>query len=473
MKEKKFDYYQVIIRKAENILLMPSLSEFWRFANACYVKQMIKTTDGETDSPCFAFSHKGAIYICPSSGFELLEDFVTAQENHFPDAESFYAARKNNCTTYAEYQLVLNTGIADTPLMEELKQKGYIDGYLQFEELRKKNPVLPQLSEITNVKELYDFASQKQFPGFPQFLKAWEAGFTDSIEYHLAIEKGLKTAEDYKQFTEGGFMRLEHFKKAKSLEIKTADEYKQYEDLEAVINGVDSFDQAVLLGIISKLESGEKTEFKKLHDFFLKTEEEYKRENGNGQRKLPKWYSKSLRTESDVRDFLTGSDEVKKFGTFDAAKNIFETIPIKRRKVVVDGSNVAYNSDITKSKTGAFGAEFKNILTLVKKLKEDYGFEDIQVMSDNNLIHRVKDKHLLRDIKALCKYSDMPPGVPADLFLINQVKKHHCLLVTNDNFRDWKLNDKWVEDNIDFYRLKFMINEEKVVLPYMERFEKV
>jgi hypothetical protein len=470
MKEKKFDYYNAIIRKAENVLLMPALEDFVRYAFACHAKQIIKTKDNESADPCFALSNKGAIYISPSAGFESLEDFITASENQFPDAGSFYAARKNNCSTFAEYQMVSTTGLADTGLVEEMKQKGYLDGYLQFDEQRKKNPNLPQLSEVTNLKELYDFASKKQFTGFAQFIKVWEAGFTDPIEYQRAAEKGLKNAEDYSAFIKGGFIDLEQFKKAKPLEIKTLDEFKQYSDLEASSSDLGAFDQALLVSIISKLQNGDKTEFPKLYSFFLKSEEGYKRENGNGEKKLPKWYTKALRTEADVREFLTTSDEIKKFGTFDSEKNIFETIPIKRRKVVVDGSNVAYNSDMTKYKSGAFGAEFKNVLILIKKLKEDYGFEHIHVMSDNNLIHKVKDKHVLREIKTLCKYSEMPPGIPADKFLISQVKKHHCLLITNDTFKDWKLSDKWVEDNIDFYRLKFMINDEVVLIPHMERF---
>jgi hypothetical protein len=472
MKDKKFDYYQVVIRKAENILLMPSLDDFVRYAMVCHIKQIIKTTDAQTAEPCFALSSKGAVYLCPTLGFETLEDYVTSQENDFPDAATFYAAAKHNCSTYAEYQMVLTTGLVDSTLIEEMKQKGYIEGYLQFEEKRKQQPALPQLSEISNLKELFEFATKKQFTGFAQFIKVWEAGFTDPIEYQRADEKGLKTAEDFQTFTSGGFTELDQFKKAKPLEIKSVEEYMQYDNLLAVNHDVKSFDQALLLSILSKLENGEQTDFNKLYDFFLKSEDEYKRENALGERKLPRWYTKNLRNEADMREFLTGSGEVKKFGTFDAEKNIFETIPIKRRKVVVDGSNVAYNSDMSMRKTGVFSAEFKNVLILVKKLKEDYGFEDIHVMSDNNLIHKVKDKHILRDIKALCKYSEMPPGIPADLFLINQVKKHHCLLITNDTFKDWKLGDKWVEDNIDYYRLKFMINEEVVLVPHMERFGK-
>ncbi len=80
--------------------------------------------------------------------------------------------------------------------------------------------------------------------------------------------------------------------------------------------------------------------------------------------------------------------------------------------------------------------------------------------------------HTMKEIKELCRYSETPQGIPADMYLIAQVKKHHCLLVTNDTFSDWKLREKWVEDNIGYYRIKFMINGDVVLLPHMEKFDK-
>jgi hypothetical protein len=32
-------------------------------------------------------------------------------------------------------------------------------------------------------------------------------------------------------------------------------------------------------------------------------------------------------------------------------------------------------------------------------------------------------------------------------------------------FRDWKKLEPWIEDNIDFYRIRFRIEGDKVLLP--------
>src|SRR4051812_4953278 len=117
MKEKKFDYYEAVLRKADNIFLMP-LPDFARYAVASHIRQIMLTSDGETDEACFAFSSNGAVYLSPSQGFQSLEDVLTSRENHFPDAAVFYEALKNNCSTFAEYQMVLTTGVADPELIE-------------------------------------------------------------------------------------------------------------------------------------------------------------------------------------------------------------------------------------------------------------------------------------------------------------------------------------------------------------------
>ncbi|MES2619675.1 MAG: hypothetical protein V4615_02405 [Bacteroidota bacterium] len=472
MKTKKYDYYAVTIRRAEQILEMHSLKDFISYAQAGHIRQIMLANDFESGAPGFALASKGALYFCASRGFKTLEDFETAEENKFPDAATFYLALENNCATYAEYQTALADGITDAALFEKIKTGGYVEGFKIFDEQRKQNTALPPLETIANVKALFDFATEKGFTDFRHFMKVWQAGFTDPLEYQMAIEKGLDNSLDYEIFMKGGFSVIEEYKLAKPLGITTIDELFQYLNLNASTFAGSTFDELLLINIISKLDNDSKTEFNKLYDFFLKSEDEYKRPNDKGEFKLPKWFTKGLRTEKDVVDFLINSDQVKLFGTFHSANRVFETIHIKRRTVVVDGSNVAYNSNMADRKRLAYGAELKNILILVKKLKEEYNFEDIHVMSDFNLIHKVKDKEFLREIKTLCKYSETPSGTPADLFLINHVKRHHCLLVTNDTFKDWKLNDKWIEDNIDFYRLKFMLNGNIVVLPHMERFDK-
>ena len=68
----------------------------------------------------------------------------------------------------------------------------------------------------------------------------------------------------------------------------------------------------------------------------------------------------------------------------------------------------------------------------------------------------------------IMKESDKPAEKAADIFIIEYVKQNHCLLVSNDTYREWKNHDPWVAQNIDFYRLTFMINDGLVILPDFE-----
>ena len=101
---------------------------------------------------------------------------------------------------------------------------------------------------------------------------------------------------------------------------------------------------------------------------------------------------------------------------------------------------------------------------MVKFLVEK-GFNDITVFTDLSVKHRLLDKEHLPEIQKLCKFQYTPSEKPADIFLIGYVKQNHCLLVTNDKFRDWKVLDPWVAQNIDYYCLAYMIKDEMVLMP--------
>jgi hypothetical protein len=109
----------------------------------------------------------------------------------------------------------------------------------------------------------------------------------------------------------------------------------------------------------------------------------------------------------------------------------------------------------------------RNMLLMVDFLKAK-GFTDITVFSDAALRHRLEETELLKDIKAQCTYRETPAETAADLFLIAFVKRHHCLIVSNDTFREWKMQDSWVAENMDYYRLSFLIKGAEVLMPDLD-----
>jgi hypothetical protein len=96
------------------------------------------------------------------------------------------------------------------------------------------------------------------------------------------------------------------------------------------------------------------------------------------------------------------------------------------------------------------------------------GFEEITIIADASLKHRLEDKQLLPELEKIVSYIESPAERAADNFLISTVKAEHCLFVSNDTFRDWKLRDAWVAQNIDYYRLSFIIKDNEIVMPDLE-----
>jgi hypothetical protein len=94
---------------------------------------------------------------------------------------------------------------------------------------------------------------------------------------------------------------------------------------------------------------------------------------------------------------------------------------------VVDASNVAHNSNMVSRSKAPYSADMNNVLILLKKLKNDYKFEDIDVIAFHSLRGKAKNLDLLNEIKTLCKDSEAPPGTPADLYLI-KFKKQNMII---------------------------------------------
>jgi len=175
---------------------------------------------------------------------------------------------------------------------------------------------------------------------------------------------------------------------------------------------------------------------------------------------LPNWFTNNLKTLPHLITFLKENELITKYGSFDDDGQYFQKKKLNDRTVVVDGANVSYG------KAGASDTKplWKNILIMVKFLVEK-GFTDITVFTDASLKHRLADKEHVPEIQKLCKFQYTPSDKPADMYLITYVKQNHCLIVTNDKFRDWKVLDPWVAQNIDYYTLSYMINEEVVIMP--------
>ena len=174
---------------------------------------------------------------------------------------------------------------------------------------------------------------------------------------------------------------------------------------------------------------------------------------------FPSWFTFGARSKRELEDFLRTNELIKRFGTYQPDKKEFETHGIQDREVVLDGSNVAHNSHVDHKTPPTV----QNMVLMVRYLK-DKGFTNIKVISDASLKHKLDDPERLDEIKEMVVYEESPARTSADIHIIQYVKKNHCLLVSNDKFKEWKAIDPWIGDNVDYYRLSFKIENDKVSL---------
>ncbi|MBK5286438.1 MAG: hypothetical protein JJE25_13650 [Bacteroidia bacterium] len=464
MKPLRYHYFRGKLLNSSFRFEFDGLKDFHRFIEYYHIKTFFVIDDEAHSASFFAVNHEGGLLQQSTLGFHTLEDFLLAEEHKFPDAASFYEAQTLGYSSYDEYKLVKEAGIQDKPAFEKMKLEGYVEGFTEFNAKKETLKVFSAAGNFKNPFELYTYSSGKGFASYNQFKDAAEKGFSEASIYSIATQQGYTSVADYEAGMKGGYINASDYKKAQELKVRDRKDFQKYIDLEFLHNTGCTHDQRVMLVLLSKLPQGKKVSVNKLTELHRQTVDEYRYED---TKEMPAWFTVSFDGAKSITEFLAQNDNVKKFGLFFNDGEYFETNLLHARSVVIDGSNVAHSSGgDEKAKPYV-----ENIIKVVRELKKK-GFVEITVITDASLKHRLVDKDKLPELRKICEYMEAPAENPADIFIIQYVKRAHCLLVSNDTFRDWKHMDSWVADNIDYYRLSFMIKGDTVLLPDLEIQEK-
>ncbi len=435
-----------------------SIDEFTRYIRFCNIHVVFLLRKSEEFY--FACMQQGLFMGYPASGYYTLEDHKESDKAGFPDACLFYEAKSNGYSHYSDYQLVKEAGIADVQLFEKIKLLGYLEGYQEFKALQSDKGIFSGSENIANPYQLYMHASSKDFVDYHQFKVASALGFSDVYHYNSAIEKGYKNCSDYEEGMRKGFPGGTEYYEAIAKGIRDMQDMEKYSALAKLETAVANDDERLLLAVISKLPQGKKVSINKLNELFKEALELYRYADTS---ELPSWFSRSLFTAADITRFFDNTQHARKFGLYDPEGEFFETKQLNQRKVLLDGANVAHAA----MGNGKAKPMVANMIKVVNKLISK-GFTEISIIADASLRHRLTDKERMEELEQICQYGMAPAETAADVFLIEFVKTEGCLLVTNDTFREWKLKDKWVAENIDYYKMAFMIEGDHVLMPDLD-----
>lgn len=453
MKTQNLHYITASFEHVANKIELTNIHDFCQLIDRHHIKEVF-IAEKENH---FAIAYHQFILTIAQNEFKNIEDYKTATLNNFAKANDFYEAQVLNIKTFENFKLMKTCGIQDATLFKTIEEQNYIEGFNQLLQHQKENKIT-NLS-LKNPFELYRFASENHFENFDQFFEAYKKGFTNFSEQNLAIEKGFTVAKDYTEAIENGFVNYLTYSQAKELGIKTFSEYEKKFTLE--IDGENLIhDQKLLLLLLNKIEQGKKVSLNKIKSLLEIEKQEYHFINNQ----LPDWFKETLIDNEALAKFLIKNENAIKIGNYDTDGEFFEIKPLNDRSVVIDGSNVAHNSKSSSDNK----PYIQNLITLVKFLKKK-GFTDIIVVADASLRHKVSDKEKLEELEKETTYFVAPAETTADSFLLSMVKAKHCMLISNDTFKDFKMVDSWVAANVDYFRLTFMITKDGVFMPDLDK----
>jgi len=453
----QYNYFNLKAVTSDLKLEFESLKELMRYFESQSIKTIYRIRSSEKDVEGFGIPSKGGFYFHPSMGFRSLEDFKASLKGQFSDSETYYLAKDAGYTMLEDYNLACNSGIGEKVKFDDLVAGGFREGFTQFEAEGKKQTWKWLPEGIKNPAQLFEHAQANGFSNFFAMAAAFELGFKNIVDHDIAIEKGFANAEDYNEGLQKGFHSGVELKFARKNNLKDMADALKFINLGHVGEEEMKHDAKVLLILLSKLPQGKKVSVNKLKDLFQKALDEQK---DTETLALPPWFTFQLGEKySGLTDF-SKKDSVKKYGHYDNDGEFFETLLMQNRKVVIDGSNVAFSS-----KKGIDKKPMVANLILVVEALNKKGIQEIVIIADSSLKHRLADKEELPKLEALCTYMEAPAEKSADVFIIQMVKREHCLLLSNDTFREWKVQDPWIAENIDYYRVAFMIQDKNVLLP--------
>jgi len=456
--KQEYHYFKAHLSKAETVLQFGTLMELYNYTELHHINSILRLMNDEKTVTDFAILQNAAILQHSSEGYESLEDYFAAYNNQFTDATEFYEARELGYKKYEEYKLVKETGISNRHIYDKIKQNGFIQGYEEFIKLSETHTDLPAITNlIGNAFQLYDYVVKNGFDKYKNFEEAYLKGFTDKSTYSVATEFGFPDNTEYQSALHLGFRTYLELTLARKHKARDREDYLRLHELMEVGDKMNTNDEKLLMVLLSKIEQGKKISLNKLYDLFIKNISEY---CYTDTKLLPEWFTKQFDSLENFIVFLK-KDNLRPYGEYDEDGEFFQINKMQDREVILDASNVAFNSTKGAVQNKAL---VSNIIKMVDFLK-GHGFEKISVLADASLRYRLNDPEKLKQLEDKVDYRIAPAETTADVFIINYVKNKHCLLVSNDTFKDWKNQDPWVANNIDFYRLSFMIKENEILMP--------
>ncbi len=452
----KWQHYSATLSKAELLIKLNGLAEFLRFAEDHRI-HTIYCFGQKGQVAQFGMSHKGGLLTVDAEGYDQLTHYREASTKGFANATSYYDAVAKGFDTLEAYLLSVGSELNDPETYRTLVAGHYEDGFQDYERMVKEGRLQTPLDNISNAYDLFRFGTDAGFTNWFELHVGLEKGFTKAADYRSAMQLGYASASDFRAGMAGSFINAKEWEDSHKAGCTSRVEYQGMLNLNVMDAKDLKHDARLLLQLFSRLPEKIEVSVDKMQQLL---EKELALYQDSESKMFRTWFTVELRDRNALLAFLRKNEGIKSFGTYHHDREVFATRAVQERHVVLDGSNVAHNSHGNTYSV----PKVENLQRMIAELTKR-GFNDIHVIVDASLKHKIDDLDALNAFADSVSYFESPPATSADLFVINHVKRHNCLLISNDHFREWKALDPWIGDNIDYYRLTFDITDKKVILP--------
>ena len=472
MAKQKFEHFEIAKLPDFPVVQLTKAKDLIKLAEI--LKQLhvftVTETKDEQSHASFVLLYDRVIYLLSAKGFKTLDEYEDAEEKGFTDTADYYDAKRGGYLNYKDFAESKQIGVVDRNLHMKAQRLGFFDHYEEFKlKMDTNKKTIPEdfnIAEFDNAMKLFQYATERGFKDYGDFAKAFFLGFTEHAVYEDARSKNFTYARDYKEAVCMGFENVREYQEAIHLNIKTKIEYLAYEYLRKASKNKYGFDGAQLIDALKKHENGKKLSIKKVKELIEQEKHKLKfpgKENSGNN--LPEWYENKLISDKEIIQFFKECNELNDFGVYDEDGEFFEVSRMSDTTILVDGSNVAFSSMDRGDHQTPYYANIMNLADALNILR----YKEIIVIADASLRNRVKDSFQLEHLKRKVKYLEAPARTTADEFLIDNAKKNKCYIISNDTFKDWKMQNKWIAENIDNIRIPFLRNEDgKYSLPRLE-----
>ncbi len=386
----------------------------------------------------FCILENGFAFVTSSFEYFRLEDYYEASESGFTNAKEYYQAIAQEFSDVTQYRTSSKLGYRSFEEFENSGQMGFRGCLVSFREFFKDSDFPLTSTDFTLEAQAYRFAIENGFKSYEELYQAVENGFIDGVEYKEATANGFTLHDDYKS--------------AKDLGIVNRDIYDEYCKLDNVRsnNFLGSIQEALLFQMLDTMEHEDEISVSGLWNVLKNAEADLLVEE------ITSWYTSSFKDQDEFERFLVSNSISGRLGTSFPNKEIFQRIVLKSvstATIAIDASNVAYGSGSTE---GNEGPKVSNLEVVLHALKGK-GFKDLKIFADASLKHNIDNPDQFAVLKNEYNIMEMPAGTDADVFIIKYVIENQCYVISNDRFNDWKEKDSWVRENIDRFRIRFMI----------------